>query len=116
MLNFLLKYVVSGRHLKFMPKNMFKIKINVRNEIPMAELVKIDLLFVKKAPQMNDFCSAGTDGGHFGKRCFLGLSPKNGEGHRSSFLRSPSKVPKTTKKLSFHKNGQRLQKNDPTKS
>ena len=35
-----------------MLKNMFKVKINVRNEIPMAELVKIDRLFVKIAPQM----------------------------------------------------------------
>ena len=51
----------------------------------MAELVKIDLLFVKIAPQIKNLCSAGTDGGHFGKRCFLGLSPKNRVGHRSSF-------------------------------
>ena len=88
-----------------MLKNMFKVKINVRNEIPMAELVKIDLLFVKIAPQMKNFCSAGTDGGHFRKRCFSGPSPQNREGHRSSFFRSPSEVPKTTKKLSFHENG-----------
>ena len=65
MLNLLLNYVVRGRHLEFMLKNMFKVKLNVRNEIPMAKLVKIDLLFVKIAPQMKNFCSAGTDGGHF---------------------------------------------------
>ena len=80
----------------------------------MAELVKIDLLFVKIAPQMKNFCSAKSDGSHFLKRCFSGLSPKNREGHRSSFLRSPSKVSKTTKKLSFHENGHGIQKNDPT--
>ena len=94
---------------------MFKVKINVRNEIPMSESVKIDLLFVKIAPQIKKLCLAGTDGGHFGKRCFFKLSPKNREGRRSSFLRSPSKVPKTTKKLSFHENGHGIQKNDPTK-
>ena len=94
--------------------NMFKVKINVRNEIPLAELVKIDLLFVKMAPEMKKFCSAGTDGGYFRKRSFSGISPKNREGHRSSFLRSPSKVPRTTKKLSFHENGHGIQKNDPT--
>ena len=88
--------------------------MNVRNEIPMAELVKIDLLFVKIAPQMTNFCLAGTDSGHFGKRCFLGLSPQNREGHRSLFLRSPSKVPKTTKKLSFRENGHGIQKNELT--
>ena len=87
MLKFLLNYVVRGRHLEFMLKNMFKVKINVRNEIPMSELVKIDLLFVKIAPQIKKLCLAGTDGGHFGKRCFLRLSPQNREGYRSSFLR-----------------------------
>ena len=49
MLNLLLSYVVFGRYLEFMVKNMFKVKINVRNGIPMSELVKIDLLFVKIA-------------------------------------------------------------------
>ena len=33
-------------------KNMFYGKINVRNEFPMAELVKIDLLLVKIALQI----------------------------------------------------------------
>ena len=65
MLNLLLNYVVCGRYLEFMLNNMFKGKLNVRNEIPMAKLGKIDLLFVKIAPQMKNFCSAGTDGGHF---------------------------------------------------
>ena len=65
MLNLLLNYVVCGRHLEFMLKNMFKVKINVRNEIPMAELVKSEILFVKIAPQMKNFCSVETDGGHF---------------------------------------------------
>ena len=60
----------------------------------MPELVKIDLLFVKIAPQIKKLCSAGTDGGHFGKRCFSRLSLQNREGHRSSFLRSPSKISK----------------------
>ena len=80
MLNFLLNYVVCGRHFEFMLKNMFKVKINVRNEIPMAELVKIDLLFVKIAPQMKNVCSARTDGRQFGKRCFSGLSPQKSRG------------------------------------
>ena len=35
---------------------MFEVKINVRNEIPKPELVKIDLLFVKIAPQMKNSC------------------------------------------------------------
>ena len=78
----------------------------------MPVLVKIDLLFVKIAPQMKNSCSFGTDGGLFGKRCFVGLSPQNRTGHRSSFLRSPSKVPETSKKLSFHENGHGIQKND----
>ena len=60
-----LKQRFKKKYLEFMLKNMFYVKINVRNEIPMAELVKIDLLFVKKAPQMKNFCSAGTGGGHF---------------------------------------------------
>ena len=64
-INLLLNYAVFGRHLEFMLDNMCKVKINVSNEIPMAELVKIDLLFVKIAPQKKNFCSAGTDGGHF---------------------------------------------------
>ena len=51
MLNLLLNCVVCGRHLEFMLKNMFKVKINVRN-VPMPVLVKIDLLFVKIAPQI----------------------------------------------------------------
>ena len=80
----------------------------------MPVLVTIDLLFVKIAPQMKNSCSSGTDGGRFGKRCFVGLSLQNRKGHRSSFLRSPSKVPETTKKLSFHENGHGIQKNDPT--
>ena len=87
MLHLLLNYVVCGRLFEFMLKNMFKIKINVRNEIPMSELVKIELLFVKIAPQMKNFCSVETDGGHFLKRCFSGLTPQNREGHRSSFFR-----------------------------
>ena len=66
----------------------------------MPELVKNDLLFVKIAPQKKISCSSRTDGGHFG----------NQEGHRSTFLRSPSKVPKTTKKLSYHENGRGIQK------
>ena len=65
MLNLLRNYAVCGRHLEFMLKNMFKVKIISRNKIPMAELVKIDLLFVKIAPQMKKFCSTETDGGHF---------------------------------------------------
>ena len=76
-----------------MLKNMFKIEINVRNEIPMAELVKIDLLFVGRLFAV-----------------FSGLSPQYREGHRSSFLKSPYKVTKTTKKLSFHENGHGIQK------
>ena len=46
---------------------------------------------------------------------FWDFPPKNREGHRSSFLISPSKVPKTTKKLSFHENDYGIQKNDPTR-
>ena len=75
MLKKIMYYVVCGRHLEFLLKNMLKGKINVRNEIPMAELVKIDLLFVKIAPQMKKFCSARTDGRQFGKRCFFGTFP-----------------------------------------
>ena len=47
-----LNYVVCGRHLEFMVNNVLKVKINVRNGIPMPELVKIDLLFVKIALQI----------------------------------------------------------------
>ena len=54
MLNLFLNYVVCGRHPEFMVKNMLKVKTNVRNRIPMPELVKIDLLFVKIAPQMKN--------------------------------------------------------------
>ena len=93
---------------------MFMVKTNGKNGIPMPELVLINLLLVRIAPQKKISCSSGTDGGHFGKRCFWGLSPQNREGHRSSFLRSPFKLPKTTKKLSFHKNGHGIQKNDLT--
>ena len=110
MLTLLLNYVLCGRHLEFMCRG----KINVRDVIPVPRLVKIDLLFVKIAPQMKNSCSSGTDGGRFGKRCFLGLSPKNREGYRSSFLRSLSKVPQTTKKLNFHENGHEIPKNDQT--
>ena len=41
MLNLFLNYVVCGRHLEFMVMNMLKVKTNVRNGIPMPELVKI---------------------------------------------------------------------------
>ena len=49
MLNLLLNYVVCSRRLEFTVKHLFKVKMNVRNGIPMSELVKIDLLFVKIA-------------------------------------------------------------------
>ena len=54
MLNLLLNYVVCGRHFEFMVKNMFKVKLNVRNGIPMPELITIDLLLVKIATQMKN--------------------------------------------------------------
>ena len=57
---------------------------------------------------------SGTEGGYFGKRCCLELFPENREKHRSSFLRSPSKLPNTSKKLRFHENSHGIQKNDPT--
>ena len=85
MLNLLLSYVVCGRHLEFMLNNMSKVEINLRNGIPMPELVKIDLLFVKIAPQIKHSCSTGTDGGHFGKRCFRDFSPKIGRGIGAHF-------------------------------
>ena len=86
------------------------LKTSVKNGMPMPELVKIDLLFVKVAPRKKISCLSATDGGHFGKRCFLGLSPR---GHRSSFLRSQSELNlKTTKKLRFYENRHGIQKND----
>ena len=51
MLNLFLNYVARGRHVEFMLNNMLENKKNVWNGIPMPELVKIDLLFVKIAPQ-----------------------------------------------------------------
>ena len=53
-------------------------------------------------------------GGHFEKRRFLTLSPKNREGHNCLFSRASSKVPKTTKKLKFVSNGHGIQGYDPT--
>ena len=91
--------------------------MNVNIGILMPELVKNYLLFVKISSQKKISCSAGTDGGHFGKRCFMCPCPPppplNLEGHRSLFLRSPCKLHKTTRKLSFHENGRGTQENDP---
>ena len=58
----------------------------------MPVLVKIDLLFVKIAPQIKKIM---LEKGYFS-------GPQK------------NKVPKITKKLSFHENGYGIQKNDPT--
>ena len=82
MLNLLLNYVLRGRHLEFMLKNMF----TVRNGTPMPELGKIDLWSVEIAQRMINSCSAGTDGGHFGKKTLIfEIYSQNREGHSSFF-------------------------------
>ena len=55
---------------------MFEVKINVRNEIPMPELVKIDLLFVKIAPQMKNPCWPEPMAPFFENAVFRDFPPK----------------------------------------
>ena len=71
----------------------------------MQELDKFDLLVVKIAPQIKIHARPESMEAILENAVFWGFSPQNREGHRSYFLRSPSKLPEPTKKLSFHENG-----------
>ena len=63
--------------LNFMVKKRSKVKINAGNGFFMPKLVRNDPLFVKIAPHIQISNLSESDIGHFEKRRFSGLSPKN---------------------------------------
>ena len=79
----------------------------------MPELVKIDLFFVKIASQIKKYVRSEPTAAILEITVFRKFPQKIREGHTSSFLRLPSKVHKTTEKLSFHQNDHRIQKKLP---